>query len=208
MQKLLALIGVVALTVLVPATLAGATQPNPEHRVTICHATPPDTAANGWHAITPDIASVGFQHSGHQSEHDADIIPAYQYTDAQGGTFFYDGKNLDFEFLPGVTGADILAAGCKVPTETDDVCPNIDGIQAEVPDGFLIDPVTGDCVEQPESEPPTIISGSPPNSGPTVVGGTPSPLPVTGAEEAVLAAIAGLLALFGTVMLLFTRKAR
>ena len=60
----------------------------PQHKVEICHATPPDTAAHGWHRITVDVASVGYQHAGHQSKHDADIIPPYAY-----GSFTFAGKN-------------------------------------------------------------------------------------------------------------------
>jgi len=109
----------VALLAVVTATTAFATKP-PEHKVTICHATPPDTAAQGWHSITVDVASVGYQHSGHQDQHDADIIPAWSYTDADGNTVSYAGKNLGdlgaFGF-PGVNGADVLEAGCVVPEQ-------------------------------------------------------------------------------------------
>lgn len=92
------------------ATTADATKPAPEHKVTICHATPPDTAAQGWVSITVDVASVGYQHQGHESEHDADIIPAYAY-----GDFTFDGKNLSTDF-DGALGSDILANGCEKPS--------------------------------------------------------------------------------------------
>lgn len=71
------------------ASSAGATAP-PEHLVTICHATPPDTAAQGYVQLTVDVASVGYQHSGHQDQHDADIIPPYSY-----GDYSFAGKNWD-----------------------------------------------------------------------------------------------------------------
>lgn len=92
------------------ASPALATAP-PSHKVTICHATPPDTAENGWVAINVDIASTGYQHSGHQDQHDADIIPAYDYPG-----FVFAGKNLDTYFY-GVLGSDILANGCVDPTQ-------------------------------------------------------------------------------------------
>jgi hypothetical protein len=99
-----------AFSVAIPAL---ATKPAPSHKVTICHATPPDTAANGWVAITVDIASTGYKQSGHQDQHDADIIPAYNYR----GVFVYNGKNLDTYFY-GALGSDILANGCVSPSES------------------------------------------------------------------------------------------
>lgn len=95
------------------ATVALATKP-PEHKVTICHAKPADTAANGWNARAVDVASVGYRQSGHQDQHAADIIPAWSYTDGE-STVSFGGLNLDTDF-GGSTGADILANGCVKPT--------------------------------------------------------------------------------------------
>jgi hypothetical protein len=80
--------------------------------------------------ITTDIASDGYVKGGHDS-HDqvgnglgGDIIPAYTYQD-----FSYPGKNLDFVFPNGETGAEVLAAGCVLtsespsPTPTETVTP-------------------------------------------------------------------------------------
>jgi hypothetical protein len=163
MKKFLASLAVAGVVLTGTAGVASATQPNPEHKVTICHATPPDTAANGWNSITVDVASVGYQHSGHQDEHAADIIPAWSYTDGDGNTVSYEGKNLAtvFQFR---TGADILGNGC-VPEPCDtvdadgngddlcppppppvDVCPNIPGNQTDPPVGWFIDPNDGNCV--------------------------------------------------------------
>ena len=80
----------VALLAFLPAAQTVLGSAPPEHKVDICHATPPDTAANGWVTLEVDVASVGYQHSGHESEHDADIIPPYSY-----GSFAFDGKNWD-----------------------------------------------------------------------------------------------------------------
>ena len=66
--------GVLIAVVGIFAAVALATKP-PEHKVTICHAKPADTAANGWNAIEVDVASVGYRQSGHQDKHAADIIP-------------------------------------------------------------------------------------------------------------------------------------
>jgi hypothetical protein len=97
---------VAALVLTLALSGAAATDP-PGHLVTYCHATPPDTAAQGYIEITSDVASVGYQHSGHQSEHDADIIPPYDYDD-----FSFAGKNWD------TAGQEILRNGCVVPSPT------------------------------------------------------------------------------------------
>jgi hypothetical protein len=80
-----ALVAAVALLSSTPAVMGSAP---PNHKIVICHATPPETAANGWNMIEVDVASVGYQHAGHESRHDADIIPPYTY----GGASF-PGKN-------------------------------------------------------------------------------------------------------------------
>jgi len=90
---------------------------NAHNPVTLCHATPPDTAANGWHSITVDDDAVFKE--GHAGEHDDDIIPAFDYWTQDGGTGawtlnHFPGKNLGTVFY-GSTGAQILAAGCFVP---------------------------------------------------------------------------------------------
>lgn len=83
------LVGLLLLGVL--ALAARATAP-PSHKVTICHAHPADSLTGPWVEITADVASVGYQQSGHQDEHDGDIIPPWEYTDAEGGVFSYPGK--------------------------------------------------------------------------------------------------------------------
>ena len=115
MKRLLGLAGLGALIAVLGifAAVALATQP-PEHKVTICHAKPADTAANGWNAIEVDVASVGYQQSGHQDKHAADIIPAWSYTDGE-NTVSFGGLNLGTDF-GGSTGAVILANGCVNPT--------------------------------------------------------------------------------------------
>lgn len=61
----------------------------PEHvEVTLCHATPPDTAANGYQQITTDDDGA----LGHAAQHSADIIPPFSY---YGGSF--PGLNWDSE---------------------------------------------------------------------------------------------------------------
>jgi hypothetical protein len=68
------------------------------HKITICHATPPDTAANGYESITVDTSAQNFV--AHRDEHDADIIPPF-------GDF--PGKNWDAD------GQAIYRNDCEVP---------------------------------------------------------------------------------------------
>lgn len=79
--------------------VAGATQ---NFNVRICHATPPDTAANGWVNNYP--ANIGVL-VGHATRHDADIIPPFGQ---------YPGKNWG-------DGEAIWENDCEVPKE--EVCP-------------------------------------------------------------------------------------
>ncbi len=88
--------------------------------VTICHATPPDTAAQGWEDITIDDDAI--VKSAHNEQHDFDIIPSFNYWEQVDDVWTllnFPGKNLDTVFS-GIPGSAILAAGCTyttVPTE-------------------------------------------------------------------------------------------
>jgi hypothetical protein len=137
-------------------SVATATPPASEHKVTICHAAPPDTAAQGWREIDVDIASSGYLRGGHQEEHDADIIPPYTYKD-----FSYPGKNWD------AAGQAIYANGCAVP---DPSAPPSDPPASDPP---ASDPPASD---PPASDPPA--STPPERSAPPVEGGPPAITPV------------------------------
>ena len=71
--------------------------------VTICHATPPDTAANGYVVISPSASGV---YHGHLRQHDADIIPP----------FVYDGVTYSLNW--DATGQAIWNNGCQVPASS------------------------------------------------------------------------------------------
>lgn len=83
-----------------------------EHvNINICHATPADTAAQGWNQQSVDDDSIIDGTSGHGTQHAADIIPSFNYYE---GT--YAGKNLTTMF-GNYTGQQILDAGCILPGE-------------------------------------------------------------------------------------------
>ncbi len=113
---------VVLMTTTGASTVAQATAP-PDHKVTICHRTGSVAGGNthiGYSIITVDIASSGFVRAGHHLHEQVangpggDIIPAYDYTRADGSVFHYPGKNLTTS-IGGPTGEQILANGCKAP---------------------------------------------------------------------------------------------
>ena len=100
----------------------------PAAKVSLCHASPPDTAAQGWNSQSVDDSSV--IDGAHDTEHDADIIPSFTYWEQVSGVWkqmTYPGKNLTTTFS-GFTGAQILASNCTqavtatAPTLTPSVC--------------------------------------------------------------------------------------
>ena len=101
---------------LVGMSAAGATKPNPEHKVTLCHRTA--SYSNPYVKITVDVASVlnRHGHDGHNGpvfyatipKHTkwGDIIPSFDYGPGEQ----YAGKNLTTD------GLAILDNGCKLPS--------------------------------------------------------------------------------------------
>lgn len=93
--------------------------PGGEHEhnpVRMCHATPPDSAKNGWVKITVDDDSVVKE--GHD-RHNDDIIPSFHYWDKHGNDWsykFYPGKNWDSR------GQDIWKNGCEKPVKPKPTC--------------------------------------------------------------------------------------
>jgi hypothetical protein len=75
-------------------------------KVRICHAT--GSTSNPYVSQEPEIENNGDLQGGHLN-HDRDIIPPYQYIDANGETQTYPGKNWIEE------GQAIWANGCKIP---------------------------------------------------------------------------------------------
>jgi hypothetical protein len=97
-------------------SIAGATKPNPEHKITLCHRT--DSRSNPYVTESVDVASALFEgHDGHNGpvfspdlpKHVkwGDIIPAFDFGPGEQ----YAGKNL-------TAGQAILDNGCVLPGTT------------------------------------------------------------------------------------------
>lgn len=146
----------------VATTAATNSDPNDGHKITLCHRT--GSADNPYVSVTVDIASSGFVQGGHTNHEQVgnglggDIIPAYEAFAKDGKEwvpFSYPGKNLD-TIIGGVTGAEILAAGCQIPgggvhdptpippTYTPGNCDNPLGTVTvpDQPEGILVDTST------------------------------------------------------------------
>lgn len=111
--KVLPLLVLLALVSVVGVAYADSQQCPAHPAVTLCHATPPHNAANGWN-IMNIIAPAVFQ-QGHDG-HDADIIPPFEWYETE-VLHTYPGKNMSTLFGWGVTGAQILANGCVLPPD-------------------------------------------------------------------------------------------
>jgi len=138
-----ALIGVGALT-----GMAHAAPPPKNGKVTLCHATPPASAKNGWVQIT--VSTNAVTHAGH-GQHADDIIPAFTYY-VKRVAAQYPGKNLGTTFA-GLTGAQILADGCRLPARPSSEPPTTQ----PAPSSSEANPV----VSAPASSEPDVPSSAP-----------------------------------------------
>jgi hypothetical protein len=159
----IAVAALVGLLAFMPTPTAFGSSP-PEHKVTICHATPPDTAAQGWNVLEVDVASVGYQHQGHESEHDADIIPPYEYGDVS-----YPGKNWDAE------GQAIWENGCQAVTPT---ATPTEGPTATPTEGPTATPTEGPTAT-PTEGPTATPTGTPEGEVAPLIGTPKATLPPT-----------------------------
>lgn len=104
------------------------TDPNADHKVTICHRTGSAAGGelkNGYNEITVDIASSGLVKGGHTHHEQvgngpgSDVIPEYDAFAKVKGEWVethYDGFGLTQVFADGTTGAEFLANGCALNT--------------------------------------------------------------------------------------------
>jgi LPXTG-motif cell wall-anchored protein len=159
-------IGILLLFTAATPLAAGATQPSPEHQVTLCHAT--DSYSNPYVSVTVDVASVQFEgHDGHNGpvfyadipkhEQWGDIIPPFDYGDAGS----YPGKNWT------TAGQAIWNAGCAVapPTTTTTEPPTT--TTTEAPTTTTTQPPTTTTTEAPTTtttQPPTTTTTEAPTT--------------------------------------------
>jgi hypothetical protein len=107
--RLLAIMGMTA-AMFGFAGQATAQSPAAGFHVTICHRT--GSANNPYIVISPDVEGVVNGHFDHEQTGNGlggDIVPEFNYK----GVVY--SKNLSTDFGNGVTGAAILAAGCRIP---------------------------------------------------------------------------------------------
>lgn len=164
-----------ALLVVVPTSRIDASAA----RITICH----QVGNLSYRAITVDVNSIGGGH-GH---HPGDIIPAFNAS--QGNRdIHYAGRNLNavLRAADGLTGADVLAAGCTTPAPagTAQLAPPTSGVVAiPTPVATLAPDTTVQAgpTPTPQSTAVPVPTSSPPSPtlAPTA---TPSPTPPTAPE--------------------------
>ena len=106
MKKTTIRTGVAALALAISGVgVAGVASADPAVKVDICHATgTPDTAGNGYVAISPSASGV---YNGHlnlvdgqlviEEGHEADIIPPFTWVDPKGESHHFAGQNWDAE---------------------------------------------------------------------------------------------------------------
>ncbi len=80
-------------------------------KITICHATSSESNPFNEITVAPDSILGGQGHGGHPD----DIIPPFVVID-NGVSESYPGMNLDTIYGGRVTGAEVLANGCEIPT--------------------------------------------------------------------------------------------
>ncbi len=138
-----------------------------------------------------DVASTGYQHSGHEDQHDADIIPPYTYID-NGALFSFPGKNFD------AIGQAIWNNGCVVPVDTPPLTPTFDLTSTPIASSITQSPVLPSAFPDSGGEPAGM-----PNAGVGAFasGESDDSAPATGLVAAlILAGIAGYAALGGYLL--------
>lgn len=92
----------------VPLLLAGPASAGAD-KIDICHAT-----GNGWVQQSPNNRAFVQGHA----DHTGDIYEGFQYRSQDGGMHVVPASNWDTEVSPGVSGKEVWANGCTIPTRT------------------------------------------------------------------------------------------
>ena len=137
-------------------------------RVTICHRT--GSASNPYVQMSPDVETVVKGHMDHDQAGNGlggDIIPVFTF----GGCTY--SKNLDTVFGNCITGAMLLATGCRIwapaPAQTSTPTPHMTPTPQKTPTSQMSPKPTPQTTPMPTPQ-MTTTPGPPPNpeSGPTM----------------------------------------
>jgi hypothetical protein len=161
----------IASLVLAGTSSAGLAAPQAQaDTIRICHATPADTAANGWvsNTISKDGTVINSQHN---LQHDADIIPPFSYDDGNGGTAQFGGKNWDAE------GQEIYANDCARPQPTATNTPSNTPTDTNTPTETSVPTETNTPTDVPTNTPTNTPSSTPTNTPTDTPTSTPSNTP-------------------------------
>lgn len=151
MKRVLAIASAMLLVIGLAGTVLAWNGPN----VTLCHAMPPDTAANGWNQIIIDQDGA----LGHARQHTKDIIPPFS-----SGDDTFAGLNWD------KMGQEIWNNGCTIPTPTPTPTPT--PVVTPTPTPVVTPTPTPVITPTPT---PTTTPTNPPTTPPTP---SPTPTPV------------------------------
>ena len=189
MRKILTTIALTVFAVSMFNTVASATKPNPDHKVTICHAVNGEgETKNGYNIITVDVASILKEgHDEHSKTKDGvthyDIIPAFVYTDVESVEHSYPGKG----------DASWIATGCAAPVVTT-VPPTTEGPTTIVVVPSTIAPTT------------TVVVGTTTPAPTTTQALKTTTLPNTGSTSWPIVLISTILVFGGIAMAKIARK--
>lgn len=150
-RDLLAVVGALALAVGFFGFGVAAPASAQDHQIDICHATSSDGNPYVRVPVPKKQISQANGHQNGQGVHPDDIIPPFDAGQENPGQTWdaFGGQNWDSD------GRAIYDNGCQAVDDDDDddgedLCANLDGDQAEVPDGLELDD-QGNCVE-PEAD--------------------------------------------------------
>jgi hypothetical protein len=203
------LVGLLAavFTVLLLANGASATEPDPNHKVTICHRT--HSASNPYVVITVDEAAVDGvgNHDDHQSHNEGPVPDPASYENfasikAAGGwwgdvipPFYVNGDPGTWPSLNYEGNEEFFEGGCVPSGESPSPTPSV--TPSESPSPTPSDTPTS-------STPGTTVSGTTHTKGPR---NNPSPTALTGRNATVPAIKLGLLGLLGLGLTMAARVA-
>jgi len=155
-----------------------ATKPDPDHKVTICHALP-EAASHDYNRIKVDIASSGYVKGGHAVEggtigdkhkDGGDIIPPYEYQPKEGDLFVFEGQNWTVEGIAIYENDCVVPDPTATPTEEPTATPTPAPTETPTPEPTATPTPEATPTPTPEATPTPTPSEEP--------SATPTPTPV------------------------------